>query len=154
MSNPINIRKITADDKEFFISSADEFYHTCEIEKPLPRKGLEAIFTELMRSTELIEGFIIEYDGVKAGYSVISKNFQTEAPGLNVWIEDLYILRDYRSKGLGSEFFSYIQKYYDGKVLRYRLEVEPDNDSAKKLYEKEGFHVLPYIEMVKEFYDD
>lgn len=154
MSSPINIRKITEKDRDFFVNSADEFYHTCEIEKPLPREKVEAIFNELMRSTELVEGFIIEYDGVKAGYSVISKSFQTEAPGLNVWIEDLYILQAYRSKGLGSEFFSYIQKYYEGKVLRYRLEVEPDNASAKKLYEKEGFHVLPYIEMVKEFYDE
>ncbi len=145
------VRKITPDDKDFFLTSAYVFYHSDALEKPLSDDKYILIFNELMRSDELIEGFILEYDGKRAGYSVTAKCFQTEAPGLNVWIEDLYILPEYRKRGLGTEFFTFLHDYYGDRIQRFRLEVEPDNAAAVRLYEKQGFRLLPYAEMEKSF---
>lgn len=145
------IRRMTEMDREFFLSAADVFYHSEAVEKPLSMEKLTAIFDEIMRSDMFLDGFIFEYDGKNAGYAVLTKTFQTESAGLTVWIEDLYILPEYRSKGLGKEFFEYIHKLFEGKVKRFRLEVEPENEIAVHLYEKSGFRVLPYTQMIKEF---
>ncbi len=145
------IRKITAEDREFFLSVADVFYHTDAVEKPLPMKKLEAIFDELMRSDMFLDGFIIEYEGERAGYSICTKTFQTEAAGLTVWIEDIYIIDSYRGKGLGKELFAFLHKFYEGKVSRFRLEAEPENEIAVELYKKQGFRELPYMQLIKDF---
>ena len=47
----------------------------------------------------------------------------------------------------GSLFLEFIEKKYPEAVLR--LEVEEENGRAVKVYEKNGFNVLPYMEMKK-----
>ncbi|MBQ3593582.1 MAG: hypothetical protein II982_04390, partial [Clostridia bacterium] len=34
-------------------------------------------------------------------------------------------------------------------AARYRLEVEPENERAVKLYKEKGFYYLPYQQMIK-----
>lgn len=145
-----NIRNITAEDRQFFLETADKFYHTDAVEKPLPMKKLEAIFDEMLRSDVYIEGYILTYGGERAGYAAIAKTFQTESAALTVWIEDLFILPEYRGKGLGKTFFETLFNKYDGSVGRYRLEVEPENEIAYDLYKKLGFRELEYTQMIKE----
>ena len=48
--------------------------------------------------------------------------------------------------GIGSRFIEHVKKTYAGCVIR--LEVEEENERAVKVYEKNGFHVLPYMEMI------
>lgn len=67
-----------------------------------------------------------------------------------VWVEELYVKEPYRSKGLGKEFFAFLDQLFQQKVQRLRLEVEPDNVRARKLYGNIGYEVLDYLQMVKE----
>ena len=53
-----------------------------------------------------------------------------------------------RGLGIGSKFFEYIEEKYADVVVR--LEVEEENERAVKVYEKNGFHVLPYMEMINQ----
>lgn len=75
------------------------------------------------------------------------KTFSQEAGGLVVWLEEGYIREPYRSMGLMSEFFLYIEQHCP--AARYRLEVEPDNPRAIALYERKGFRFIPYLQMIK-----
>ncbi len=100
-----------------------------------------------MRSDEYIECFIFEHEGETAGYALIAKTFSPEAGGVVVWIEELYVREGFRGKGLGKAFFAYMEQNYN--VSRYRLEVEPDNVRAKKLYSALGYKKLPYEQMIK-----
>lgn len=145
-----SVRSIGEEDREFFLEAADSFYHTDAVEKPLPMKKLEAIFDEMMRSDVYIEGYILEHNGERAGYAAVAKTFQTESAALTVWIEDLYILEQFRGKGLGKTFFEQLFAKYDSITGRYRLEVEPENEVAYNLYKKLGFRELGYTEMIKE----
>ena len=72
--------------------------------------------------------------------------FCREVGGKTVWIEELYIRDAYRGKGYGSEFFKWLKE--NEPAARFRLEAEPSNFKAIKLYEKWGFCVLPYSQMV------
>lgn len=143
------IRKMTSSDRNFYLSAADEFYHTDAVEKPLPMERLNANFDEVMRSDVYLEGLILEYSGEKAGYCLLTKTFHTEA-GMTLWLEDIYILEQFRGKGLGKELFAYLDENYSAKFGRLRLEVEDDNEIAVALYKKNGFRFLEYKQMIKD----
>lgn len=142
------IRKLTENDRELYFSLVKEFYGSDAVLHNIPEKNIEATFSELMRSDVYTEGFVLETEGTAAGYALIAKTFSQEAGGFTVWIEELYVLPQYRSKGLGGEFFAYLEKEYP--AARYRLEVEPENERAVALYIRKGFDMLEYGQMIKE----
>ena len=74
---------------------------------------------------------------------------QEIAGGITIWIDELFVLEEYRSKGLGRELFKYIEENGDKKLRRIRLEVELENGRAISLYKKMGFEPAPYDGMWK-----
>jgi ribosomal protein S18 acetylase RimI-like enzyme len=143
------IRKLKKEERQLYFDLADEFYHSPAVLHPVPAENYKNTFDELMRSDVYAECFIIEYEGAAAGFGLISKTFSQESGGLVVWIEELYIRQQFRSKGLGREFFEFLEK--NRPASRYRLEIEPDNVRARALYERLGFEQLDYMQMVKDF---
>lgn len=95
-----------------------------------------------------LEGFIFEDGKDILGYAMIAKSFSTEFGKPCVWIEDLYIKEDFRGFGIGSRFFDFLTARYPNCIQR--LEVEDENKRAVRVYRKNGFDVLPYVEMKKE----
>ena len=71
------------------------------------------------------------------GYAMVAKSFSTEFGKPCMWIEDLYLKPNYRGNGIGTQFFSFIEKKYPKALLR--LEVEAENESAIHVYKKCGF---------------
>ena len=104
----------------------------------------------MMRSQDYVKAYILEKDGQAAGYGLTSYTFSQEAGGKAVWLEELYIRPQFRCHGLGKEFFAYVDEQIAPKVMRLRLEIEPDNLRAKKLYLAMGYEDLPYAQMIKE----
>ncbi len=146
------IRKATSEDKELYMKLTDAFYHSEAVLHPVPDAHREAMWTELMRSNDYAECFFIEKDGVTAGFLLLAYTFSQESGGKVAWVEEIYIYPEYRSQGLGTKFFEFIKKEIEPHFSRIRLEVEPDNFKAKKLYESLGFEPLPYEQMTKELY--
>ena len=68
-----------------------------------------------------------------------------------IWLGRHLYQRSFRGTGIGSQFLEFIGKMYPEAVLR--LEVEEENGRAVKVYEKNGFNVLPYMEMKKNCYN-
>lgn len=77
-----------------------------------------------MRSREYASAYILEFGDEVAGYGLMSYTFSQEAGGMAAWIEEVYIRSKYRGRGLGKEFFSYVDAVIAPKVMRLRLEVE------------------------------
>lgn len=146
------IRRIRAEDKEIYVEMARDFYHSDAVLYPVPDGYLEATFEEALQSDVYVECYLLEYDAKIAGYALLSKSFSQEAGGVVVWIEELYVLEEYRSKGLGREFFSYLEANKGERVTRLRLEVEAYNTKAVALYERLGYEKLDYNQMIKEFH--
>lgn len=143
------IRKIKADDKEDYIKMAKEFYSTDAVMHPIPEENFERTFDELMRSDKYISAYIFEYNGEKAGYALTANFFSQEAGGMVLWIDEIYIIQKFRGKGIGAEFFKYIDENI-GDYKRIRLEVEDYNKNAVSLYKKNNFDFMPYEQMYKE----
>ena len=89
---------------------------------------------------------MFEEDGVPCGFALLSKTFSQEAGGLSVTIEEIYLEPAYRGKGMGTGFFEFLKR--EIPAMRFRIEVEDDNAGAKRLYERMGFELLPYLQMV------
>lgn len=144
------VRKFIQSDKDAYIKMANEFYHTDAVDKPVPIEHFSDAFDEMMRSDQSAQGYILELDGKTAGFCVTAKTYSVEAGGIVIWVEDFYVLPEFRSRGLGKEFLNYIEKNGDKKLRRLRLEIEDENVRAIELYEKMGFIRAPYNEMWKE----
>ena len=146
------IRKITSEDRDFFIAASKAFYASAAVAHDVPASYHLTTFEELMNSEVYQSGYILEVDGASVGYALVSKTFSHEAGGTVWWLEELYILPEYRGKGLGRSYFDFIEKAAaENGVRRLRLEVEPDNTRAAKLYSDLGYKPLNYSQMLKEF---
>jgi len=139
-------RRITENDRELYYHYADLFYHTDAVNSPVPAENYARTFDEMMRCDDYVWGYIFEYGGEPCGFALMSKTFSQEAGGFSVTIEEIYIDEAHRGKGLATEFFNFLKQ--SPWIMRLRLEVEDYNEGAKRLYQRMGFELLPYLQMV------
>ena len=144
------IHRLTENDRDVYIEMAREFYHSDAVLHPIPDEYFVRTVEEAIRSDAYAEIFLFECGGETAGYGLIAKTFSQEAGGYVWWIEEVYIREKFRSRGLGREFFCYLEEQKGKEVTRLRLEVEKENTRAVSLYGRLGYEVLDYVQMVKD----
>lgn len=142
----IEIRPLCSADRPAVLKMMRAFYTSPAVLS----NGSEDIFQKdidaCLSDNPFLEGYVFVEGESILGYAMIAKSFSTEFGKLCVWIEDLYILESYRSKGVGALFLQYLKERFSGCLLK--LEVEEENAGAMRFYQKHGFHVLPYTEMI------
>ena len=141
------IRKMIRDDKNTVIDMMRVFYASPAVLSNGSEEIFEADVENCVNDSPYLEGFIFEEENEIQGYGMIAKSFSTEFGKPCIWIEDLYLKPEYRGLGIGSKFFEYLEQTYTDCI--FRLEVEEENERAIHVYEKNGFSVLPYMEMKK-----
>lgn len=141
------IRSITQDDKHTVIQMMKEFYASPCVLTDGSEEIFEADINTCLNKSPYLEGYIFEGEKEIQGYAMIARSYSTEFGKSCIWIEDLYIKREYRGFGIGSRFLDYISLKNPDTILR--LEVEEENVRAINVYKKAGFEVLPYMEMKK-----
>ena len=141
------IRKMVRDDKNTVIDMMRVFYASPAVLSNGSDAIFEADVENCVNDSPYLEGFIFEDDNEIQGYGMIAKSFSTEFGKPCIWIEDLYLKPEYRGLGIGTKFFEYLEQNYTDCI--FRLEVEEENERAIHVYGKNGFAVLPYMEMKK-----
>lgn len=139
-------RPVTPLDKALYMRYVDLFYHSDAVEAPVPAANYEATWRELMRGDDYLTCYIFEEDGVPCGFVLLSKTFSQEAGGVSVTVEEIFMEEAYRGRGQATAFFEWLRQ--QPGIARLRIEVEDDNEGAKRLYERMGFTLLPYLQMV------
>ena len=127
--------------KEFYASPAG----LCKASDEVLRRDI----ADCISTLPFVEGFVFEDDGILLGYSVVSKSYSTEAGGICVWIEDIFIKSQFRGLGIAKIFFDYIENLYKETAVRFRLDAEPSNSKAIGVYKRAGYEELLYTQLVK-----
>ena len=145
------IRAIQESDREFYCAVAKLFYQSPAVLAPIPADYITKTFDLILSGTPFASGYIIEAEGKRAGYALLAHTWSQEAGGEVLWIEEIFLLPEYRSRGLGKEFFAFLEANFAKKTKRFRLEVEKENESAVRFYKSLGFDFFEYDQMKKEF---
>lgn len=147
----ITIRDMKEEDRDRIMQMVECFYASPAVEHPIPTSYFENAYTEMCNGgSQRLRGIAIEWEGVLAGYCQLSFSYSTEAGGVVVLLEEMYMDSAFRGKGLGSAMFQFIKDEYRGKAARLRLEVARSNARAIELYTRQGFESLGYIQMINE----
>lgn len=144
------IRRVTPGDRDVFIAMGHEFYHSAAVLHPIPDSHISATFDQVVAGNPMADAFLLEQEGKTAGYAVLAVTWSNEAGGKAIWLEELYIAPEFQGKGLGREFFAFVEQEYAGKAARFRLEVARGNTGAIRLYERLGYVEFDYYQMVKD----
>ena len=143
----VEIKSMTAEHADGVIEMMRVFYSSDAVYT----NGSEQIFTSdvenCINDSPYLEGYVFEDEGRLVGYGMLAKSFSTEFGKRCIWIEDIYVIPEYRSQGIGTRFLKEVEHKYPDCLLR--LEAEAENIAALRVYKKCGFSELPYIELIK-----
>ena len=142
------IRKITEKDRNAVLSMMREFYSSPAVSTNGSEEIFNADIDTCLADSPYLEGYVFDLEGTLQGYAMLAKSFSTEYGKRCIWIEDLYILKEYRGKGIGSRFIAFVKERSPDSLLR--LEVEEENKIAVHTYKKASFDFFPYLEMKTE----
>lgn len=140
-------RPITAADQAAYLQMAHSFYQSDAVDHPIPDSYIEKTFQNLMTGSPFSACYLFEAGGQPAGYALLALTWSQEAGGLAVWVEELYVLPQFRGHGLGRSFLEALPSLYP-QAARFRLEVEDSNKGAVALYQRLGYTWLKYQQMV------
>ena len=141
------IRLMEEDDRSEVLCMMRSFYTSPAVLTDGSEEIYSADIDNCVSDSPYLEGYIFEGESDILGYAMVAKSFSTEFGRACIWIEDIYLKEEYRNQGIGSGFFRFIENKYPGAI--FRLEAEEENERAIHVYEKAGFDVLPYVEMIK-----
>ena len=140
------IRKILREDAEAVLGMMRRFYNSPALITNGSEKIYAANVENCLSGSAYLEGFVFVDVEKIIGYGMLAKSYSTEFGGECIWIEDIFIEREYRGRGLGTKFIQYVKEIYPDKILR--LEAERENSKALNVYKNLGFKELPYLELV------
>lgn len=134
--------------REILLAMFEEFYASEAVLHSIPQSYHFRTLEELFSVNSLQKCFVFELAGAVVGYALLSCKFSHEAGGRELWLEEFYVRAPYRKQGLGREFLRFLTHWQDKEgICRLRLEVEPENVRAARLYESFGFEPLGYAQM-------
>lgn len=140
---------IKREDSQDFIRMATEFYSGPGVLHEVDPAVIRRTLDELLSDSPFLKGYIFEKDGKKVGFAELSYSFAPEVGGRYVFIEEIFVDKEYRGQGIGHKFLDLCVSLLEkGDVRRVRLEATRSNEKAIALYRSYGFEVLDYLQMV------
>lgn len=146
----MEIRLLQSRDFDQALSMMEVFYASDALLIHPDTQVLKKSLSDAIAQGPYLKGYGFWEENTLVGYGMVAMSYSTEAGGLCAWIEDIYIQPQSRGKGYGTAFLSFVEDTYKDKVSRIRLEAEPENKKAMNVYQKAGFEILGYTQLVRE----
>ncbi len=99
-----------------------------------------AALAPLLEGTPHGVAYLIGPKVAPVGYIVISFGYSVELGGIDGFIDEFFIRERVRGRGMGSEvLMSLLPALSQHGVKALHLEIDRDNDTARRLYRRAGF---------------
>ena len=145
----LQIRKMTRADAKTVLPMVYGFYRSDAVDHAVPEETLNRTFQAAVTDGSLLEGFVLEDETGAVGFAYLSPYYACEVGGVNMMLEEIFIIPEAQGKGYGTEFFRWMEETYP-EVRRFRLEVTESNQAAVRLYKKLGYDFIRYEQMAKD----
>jgi GNAT superfamily N-acetyltransferase len=104
----------------------------------------DALKEHLFGSRPYAEAIVAEYAGQTVGFALFFSNYSTFMTQPGIYLEDLFVLPEYRRQGIGKAILSYLaQLAVERGYGRLEWSVLDWNEPAIKFYRRMGAAVLP-----------
>lgn len=141
------MRKATPSDLPLFLELMTEFYAESGYE--LERESTSKAFQTILEQPNLGQIWLIQDDIKDVGHVLITFKFAMEYAGMIACIDDLFVLKAFRNRGLSTSALEEIRAYCQANQLRgMTVEVGNDNAPAQKVYRRIGFETLENRELL------
>jgi GNAT superfamily N-acetyltransferase len=115
-----------------------EFY--AEASFRLARATAERTFEALIAAPYLGRVWLLESDGTRAGFVVLTVSFSMEYGGLRGFVDDFFVRKEFRRRGLGAAALAEVRRACAERGVRALLvETGPSNEAALRVYGRAGF---------------
>ena len=142
------IRYFEQKDREKFFELSHSLHNSDAVLFEVSDEAFGKTFDLVLENSPYAAAYMIEADGQSVGFGLLTFSYSNEMGGLIVWLEELYIIEEFRSRGLGKEFLEFLKNKYKGEAAYIRLEVTDSNKDATRLYENMGYKELLYKQML------
>lgn len=107
---------------------------------PINKENTTNLFSEFVNKPESGKCFVIKYNNEICGYTILIHFFSFEMGGYVLLLDELYIDNNFQGKGIGKKAMEFIKQFaQENNYKKIVLEVEPHNQRAIQLYQKESF---------------
>ncbi len=134
----IKLKPGIPDDKLMILSMRKDFYSIDQY--PFDTEEQDRLTTEFFLNPSLgILYKILKEDRV-IGYVCLTFSYSFEYGGKTAFVDELYLKKEHRSQGYGSQIMDFIiATARELKLSTLHLEAEMHNEKANQLYRKKGF---------------
>ncbi|MEG1858156.1 MAG: GNAT family N-acetyltransferase [Pseudoflavonifractor sp.] len=142
------IRDMKPEDHDRVLPMVTEFYHSSAVDHDVDSEILERTFRDAVDENDpILRGVVLWEDDRAVGYGYVTTYYAAEVGGRCLMMEELYFTPECRGKGYGTQFFRFMMDQYP-EHKRFRLEVTEANRNATRLYERWGFQMIGYNQMI------
>jgi len=107
---------------------------------PIDQEKSVQLFEEFISKPHLGTCFTINYNNEIAGYILLIQFFSFEMGGYAMLLDELYVSDRFQGKGIGKSAIQFVKNHaIKNDYKKIVLEVEPHNNRAIHIYEKENF---------------
>ena len=133
------IRQATIDDVPVLVPLVAAYWSFEDITGfDLPR--VSAQLARLLGEPRLGCGWVALVEGVPVGYLLGVYVFSLEHLGLTAEIDEFFVLRDQRGRGVGVEMLRIAEsEFLRAGCTNVSLQLSRDNDSARAFYQRHGY---------------
>lgn len=140
------IRTATSDDIEQLMDFQLKMAHETEgieLHRPTVLKGVSAVLNDPSKGRY----YVAEIDGKVVGSLLTTFEWSDWRNGTILWIQSVYVLKEFRRKGVYRSMYSYIKQQVkeSDNLNGIRLYADKSNYAAHKTYEKLGMNQDHYI---------
>lgn len=107
--------------------------------KQMTPQKIQNSFDSLTKHPDRGTIMVVEHEREIIGYAILINFWSNEFGGNITAIDELYLKKEFRSQGIGTNFIKYLAEKKFGNSVALELEVIPANKKARELYERLGF---------------